>query len=171
MSMLPIRPLLVLALAGLALALPASAAAATYSDTVSGAEYAFTSTDGKFAGTASGSLPGTWNVDVQHTALCLTCSPTATITGGSFSIVTRLNGWPNLVSGTFSGGYVQVTNPGSNCTNQTFAVHGVLSGVHSLLGGNGSGVFDVQLTHYRFPLFGSCITYGATVAGTLGVTL
>jgi hypothetical protein len=164
------RPLLVLAFAALALLVPVSAAAGAYSDTVRGAEYFATSTDGKFAGTASGALPGSWNADVQHTALCLSCSPTATVTGGSFSLVTRLNGWPNVVSGRFSGGYVQVTNPGLNCTNQAFTVHGVLSGVHSLFGGNGGGVFDVQLTHYRTLLFGSCITYGATVAGTLGLT-
>ena len=165
-----IRPLLVLAITILVLLGPASAAAGTSSDTVKGGEYFFTSTDGKFAGTASGALPGTWNADVQHTPLCLSCSPTATVTGGSFSLVTHLNGWPNVVSGSFSGGYVQVTNPGLNCTNQTFAVHGVLSGVHSLFGGNGGGVFDVQLTHYRYSVFGSCITYGAAVAGTLAVT-
>jgi hypothetical protein len=173
MLMTSIRAVLVLAFAAAALLVPATAVAAgTYSDTVTGVEYFATSTDGKFAGSASGSLAGTWNADVQHTALCITCTPTATITGGSFSLVTRLNGWPTVVSGSFSGvgGYVQVTSPGLGCTNQTFLVHGVLAGVHSLFGGNGSGSFDVQLTHYRTMLFGSCVTYGATVAGTLGLT-
>src|SRR5439155_22136808 len=97
-------------------------------------------------------------------------STSATVTGGGCGLVTRLTGWPNVVSGSFSGGYVEATNPGPNCTNQTFAVHGVLSGVHSLFGGKGGGTFDVQLTHYRTLLFGSCVTYGATVAGTLGLT-
>ena len=65
----PRRLLILLAAAFVLLVAPATAAAAqTYSDTISGYEYAFTSTDGKFAGTASGALPGTWNADVQHTS-------------------------------------------------------------------------------------------------------
>jgi hypothetical protein len=63
-----------------------AAAATTYTDTISGYEYYATSTDGKFAGTASGPLPGSWVADVQHTPLCLSCATTATITGGSFSL-------------------------------------------------------------------------------------
>lgn len=151
---------------------PATAAAAqTYGDTVSGYEYAFTSTDGRFAGTASGALPGPWNADVQHTPLCLSCTPTATITGGSFSLATTHNGLPALVSGAFVGGTVQVTNPGSNCTNQTFAVDGILGNVGWWSSGSGSGRFTVTLTHYRHSVFGRCVTYGASVRGTLSLTL
>jgi hypothetical protein len=120
--------LIILLVAALAvLVAPATAAAAQiYSDTVSGYEYAFTSMDGRFAGTASGALPGAWNADVQHTRLCLSCTPTATVTGGSFSLATTHNGFPALVSGAFVGGTVQATNVGSNCSNQTFAVKGIL---------------------------------------------
>lgn len=151
---------------------PATAAAAqTYSDTISGYEYAFTSTDGKFAGTASGALPGSWNADVQHTPLCLSCTPTATITGGSFSLATTHNGLPALVSGVFVGGTVQVTNVGSNCSNQTFAVNGILGKVGWWSSGRGSGIFRATLTHYRRSVFGSCFTYGASVRGTLSLTL
>ena len=83
-----------------ALVAPAAATGATsYTDTVSGYEYYATSTDGKFAGTASGALPGSWNTDVQHTALCIGCSTTATISGGSFQLATTLNSTAGLVTG------------------------------------------------------------------------
>jgi hypothetical protein len=141
-------------------------AAQTYNDTISGYEYAFTSTEGRFAGTASGALPGLWEANVRHTPLCLSCTPTATITGGSFSLATG----SRLVSGTFTGGTVQVTNVGSNCTNQTFAVNGVLGRVGWWSGGSGTGIFSATLTHYRHRIFGSCISYAASVNGTLSLT-
>src|SRR5919204_904944 len=140
-----------------------AAAAQSYSDTISGHEYYFTSTDGRFAGTAFGTLPGSWNADVRHTPLCLSCSPTATITGGSFALATTHNGSLAVASGTFVGGTVQVMNVGSNCTEQTFAVRGILGSVGWWFGGSGTGTFSVTLTHYRRSLFGSCVTYGASV--------
>lgn len=150
---------------------PAQAAASsTYSDSLSGYEYWASSTDGKFAGTASGSLPGSWNADVQHTALCLSCAPTATITGGSFSLSTVIHYVPTLVTGRFTGGTVQVINSGTNCSNQTFAVNGILGGVGTWWSGSGNGTFTVTLTHYRHYVFGSCVAYGASVTGSLAVT-
>ena len=168
-----LQRLIILLAATLALmvATPTAIAAQTYSDTVSGYEYAFTSTDGKFGGSASGSLPGAWNADVQHTPLCLSCTPTATITGGSFSLATTHDGAPALVSGDFVGGTVQVTNAGANCTFQKFAVNGILGNVGWWTSGNGSGTFNVTLTHYRRSIFGRCVTYGASVRGTLSLTL
>jgi hypothetical protein len=166
------RRLIILLAALVLLVAPATAVAAqSYSDTISGYEYAFTSTDGKFAGTASGALPGSWNADVQHTQLCLSCTPTATITGGSFSLATVHNGVPALVSGAFVGGTVQVTNVGANCSNQTFAVNGILGHVGWWSSGSGSGVFRATLTHYRHSILGRCITYGASVRGTLSLSL
>jgi hypothetical protein len=141
-------------------------AAQTYNDRISGYEYAFTSTEGRFAGTASGALPGAWEADVRHTPLCLSCTPTATITGGSFSLATG----SGLVSGMFTGGTVQVTNVGSNCTNQTFRVYGVLGGVGWWSGGSGTGIFSATLTHFRHRIFGSCVSYAASVNGTLSLT-
>ena len=166
------RRLTILLVAALAvLVTPATAAAAqTYSDTISGYEYAFTSTDGKFAGKASGMLPGSWNADVHHTPLCLSCTPTATITGGSFSLATTHNGFPALVSGAFVGGKVRVTNVGSNCSNRTFAINGILDNVGWWSSGGGSGTFIATLTHYRHSVFGSCVTYGASVKGKLSLT-
>jgi hypothetical protein len=159
------RTVLVAALAVLALALPSTAAAQTVSDTLTGYEYAYTSTDGRFTGTATGSQPGAWNADIRHTQLCLTCTPTATITGGSFSLVTS-----SLVVGSFTGGTVQVLNPGAGCTNQTFAVRGTLGRVGRWSAGTGRGTFSVTLTHYRRSILGHCTTYGAKVAGTLSLT-
>ena len=167
------RRLLILLAAALALLVaPAIAAAAqTYNDAISGFEYAFTSTDGRFACTGSGALPGSWNADVQHTPLCLSCTPTATITGGSFSLATTHNGLPALVSGAFVGGTVQVTNVGASCSNQTFAVNGILGDVGWWSSGSGSGTFTATLTHFRQSILGHCVTYGASVRGTLSLTL
>jgi hypothetical protein len=165
------RMLLVFALAALALCAPVGALAAqTYNDTVSGFEYFATSTEGRFAGTASGALPGNWNADVQHTPLCVSCTPTATITGGSFLLASVLGSSPTVITSTFIGGSVQVLNVGANCTNQTFAVNGALGSVGPWLGGSGNGTFTATLTHYRHSIFGRCITYGASVAGTLTLT-
>lgn len=165
-----VRSITLIALVALALAVPAAALASqTYSDTSSGAEYYFTSTDGRFTGTASGSLPGAWNASVQHTKLCLSCTPTATITGGGMQLATSLHDTPTLITGSFTGGTVQVINKGANCTNQTFAVHGLLSNVGPH-GGNGTGTFNATLTHHRTSILGTCVIYAATVAGTIKLT-
>ena len=163
----PRKTLLAFALGVVALCASASASAAhTYNDTISGYEYYFTSTDGRFAGTASGALPGSWNADVRHTPLCASCTPTATITGGSFSLAATYT----LVTGRFTGGTVQITNPGANCTNQTFDVEGVLRDVGRWYGGSGTGTFSAILTHYRHRLFGICVTYAASVRGAISLT-
>jgi hypothetical protein len=166
-----LRTITLLAVAALALAAPTAALATpTYSDTISGHEYYYTSTDGRFAGTASGALPGGWNANVQHTKLCLSCTPTATITGGSVSLATTLHGIPTLVTGKFTGGTVQVINKGANCTNQTFAVHGILASAGPSYSGHGTGTFTATLTHHRTRILGNCVTYGASVKGSLGLT-
>jgi hypothetical protein len=165
-----LRSITLIAVGILALAVPVAALASqTYSDTSKGAEYYFTSTDGRFTGTASGLLPGAWNANVQHTKLCLACTPTATITGGSFQLATSVHDTPSLVTGSFTGGSVQVINRGANCSNQTFAVHGLLGSVGPS-GGDGSGTFNATLTHHRASIFGTCVIYAATVGGTINLT-
>jgi hypothetical protein len=165
-----LRSITLIAVGILALAGPAAALASqTHSDTSKGAEYYFTSTDGRFAGTASGSLPGAWNANVDHTKLCLSCTPTATITGGSFQLATSVHDTPSLVTGSFTGGSVQVINKGANCTNQTFAVHGLLRDVGPS-GGHGTGTFNATLTHHRISILGTCVIYAATVNGTINLT-
>ena len=164
------RRLILVALVVLAVAAPQSALAATYGDTVSGYEYYATSTDGRFAGTASGSLPGAWNANVQHTALCISCTPTATITGGTFALSTTLHSVPTVVTGKFTGGAINVTNVGTGCTKQTFAIKGKLTHVGPWNQGVGSGTFTATLTHYRHSILGHCITYAASVSGTLSLS-
>jgi hypothetical protein len=130
----------------------AFAAPASVHDSVSGAEYSATATEGRFAGYATGTLPGVWNVDVFHTPLS---GSGATITGGTFTIVGG-----QFVSGRFdNGGAITQTSGFSGCTNQTYNVRDTLN--------NGKGSFNATLTHYRFASGSSCITYGASVSGTV----
>jgi hypothetical protein len=163
---------LMLVLVGLVAGVPAVASAATtHNDSLSGFEYWATSTEGKFTGSASGSLPGYWNAVVDHTPLSLTATPTATITGGSVELATSMADMPALVTGNFlPGGTVQVRDPGYGCKNQTFDVNGDLTNVGTWYSGTGSGSFSAVLTHYRKSVFGSCITYAASVSGSLSVT-
>ena len=164
------RVVLAAAVAAVAIAvLPATAAAqTTYNDQIVGAEIAATSTQGTFVGRARGDLPGAWKAVVQHTPL----SPGGTITGGSFSLWTLFGGAPARVRGNVSGGTITQTNAGAGCTNQTYDVTGTLANVSVASVSNGTGSFAVVLTHYRaaFPFFG-CVTYSASVAGTLSLTL
>ncbi len=169
-GILRIRSLTLVAVGIVALAVPVVALAApAYTDTSKGAEYYFTSTDGRFTGAASGALPGAWNASVQHTKLCLSCTRTATITGGSLQLATRVHDTPSLISGSFTGGTVQVISKGLNCTNQTFAVHGLLGSVGPL-GGHGRGTFNATLTHHRRRILGTCVIYAATVTGRINLT-
>jgi hypothetical protein len=143
---------------------PASAAAAqttpTYTYNVSGAEVYATSTKGRFVGTASGSgATGTWYAEVIHTPL----RSTATITGGSLSMALNQAVPAYTVSGQFSGGSIKRLRDGAYCTNQVYTVNGWLTNVTVTKEGN----FNVTLTHHRRPILGRCVTYSATVNGTL----
>jgi hypothetical protein len=151
-----------------ALATPEVAAAATtYSDSVYGFEYSATSTQGKFAGTAYGALPGAWAATVNHTQL----SPSGTVTSGSMSLKTVLNGASTQVDGDITGGEVVRTNPGATgCVNQYYAVNLVLEDVGPNGTGGGTGSFGGTLTHYRHSVFGTCVTYSATISGSLALT-
>jgi hypothetical protein len=160
----PFRWGLLAALVGIVLALAPAAAAATYTDSVSGIEIFATSTQGIFTGTASGDLPGRWQVTVNHTPL----SPDATITGGSLNLATTLNGSSTLVTAQLTGGTV-VLAPSSGCTNQQYSINATLGGVGTWYSGSGTGTFTGTLTHYRTSIFGRCVTYSASVTG--GVTL
>lgn len=145
----------------------AFAATSTHTDSVSGAEIYASSVEGGFTGTAAGSLPGVWYFDVIHTPL--SGSPqTATITGGSLDVVGTLNGQGTLVTGTFASGSVTQTGGLTGCTDQTYAVVGSLRGVGpSGTSDHGTGHFDAVLTHYRHDLYGYCLTYSASIAGTV----
>jgi hypothetical protein len=148
-------------------AVPMMVMAATYTDSLRGTEYYATSTEGRFAGTATGALPGSWYIDVFHTPL----SPNATITGGTFSLGTVMNGQPTKITGNFAKGTVTQTSGFSGCGNQTYALSGDLVNVGPQ-GSSHSGTgtfFNGVLTHYRYSFYGSCIPYGASVTGTVNL--
>ena len=157
----------VLATAAAFVLAPISATAATtYSDSISGYEYAATSTQGSFAGTASGDLPGYWHATVDHTPL----DPDATITGGDFYLSTYLAGALTTVSGEFAyGGSVTLENTSTGCTNQYYAVKATLDKVRFGAMGGGTGSFSGTLTHYRALVLGHCVTYSAKIAGSLSL--
>ena len=141
------RTLPVLAFAVLALCVPVQALAGqTYGDSISGLEYFATSTDGRFAGSATGRSRHVERRYPPYGPLPF-LQPDGDDTSGSFSVATLST--HTLVTGTFTGGTVQVLNAGANCTNQTFSVDGVLGKVGSWYSGSGNGAFSATLTHYR----------------------
>jgi hypothetical protein len=169
------RPLrfLAVALATVAtLAVPSSAAAAPASTSfaVRGFEYAFTPDVGFFAGySAVGNEGdrGAWNAYVEHDRLGST--PPIYVNGGSFWMATRSPaGTYDWVSGTFvhHGGTITI-DPPANCTNERYLVTGALENVTTSTTAGGTGAFSVTLTHYRASVLGRCITYSASVVGTV----
>src|SRR3954454_6218633 len=83
--------------------IPATASAAGYTGTVSGVEYSYSATMGKFAGAASGDLPGVWRATVVHTPL----SPHATITSGDLRLEMTGSGESSAVRAAFRDGTVR----------------------------------------------------------------
>ena len=142
------------------------ATAATYPDSVSGYEYAATSTQGRFAGAAPGGLPGAWSATVDHTPL----GTVATITGGDVYLATYQNGVPALVTGHFTGGTVRQLSGFTGCADQQYAVNGSVGDVGFGSAGTGSGAFAGTLTHHRTKIFGYCVIYSATITGSLTLT-
>jgi hypothetical protein len=162
-----------LAAAAGAFAVPeaALAAPASTSFAVAGSEFAFTSTVGSFAGTGLGNhgdVATFWKATVVHDALGST--PPIFIDGGTVSMSTAGPTGTDTITGSFvyHGGTITQTDPGTNCTNQKYSVAGLLDNVSTTTTSGGSGSFNVTLTHYRarFPFLG-CVTYAATVAGTV----
>ncbi len=146
---------------------PASAiAATTYSDSISGYEYAATSIQGHFVGIASGALPGVWSVTVDHTPL----GTSATITGADFHLATHLHGLTG-VTGDFTGGTVTQLSGFTGCVNQRYAVNGAVGDLGFGSARSGTGTFVATLTHYRTKVFGHCVTYSASVSGSLSLAL
>jgi hypothetical protein len=159
----------VLAAGGLTSVSGATAAPTSTTFDVVGYEYAFTSTLGCFAGSASGTAgdSGTWNACVRHDPLG--SNPTY-IDGGSVAVATSgLSDLLDAVTGTFvyHGGTITTIDSGAGCTNQQYLVKGSLRDVATTTTSDGSGTFSAILTHYRISLFGACIIYKAKVVGTV----
>ncbi len=127
---------------------------------VSGVEYAATPTVGWFAGGAIAADDfGTWQAMVVHGPLPTNPGGTAPVTGGSFA----LNGQSRDLAGAIDGGLITLLTT-SSCGKQTYSVTGHLTLAPS---GIGDAAFGMLLSHYRLRLFGRCITYGATVQGSV----
>lgn len=87
------------------------------------------------------------------------------------SLATVLNGASTRVDGHITGGQVVRTNPGTTgCTSQSYAVRLALGSVGPNGTGGGTGSFGGTLTHYRHSVFGTCVTYSATINGSLTLT-
>ena len=142
-------------------AVPAVAfATTTVTYGVSGFEYAATTTAGSFAGAAAAPDDlGTWRATVLHGALPGNPGGTAPVTGGTFA----LDGHTRDLTGGMDGGTITLLTT-SGCGRQTYSVTGHLT---LAPGGTGDASFAMFLTHYRLSLFGRCITYGATVQGSV----
>ena len=148
-----------------------AAAAATYVDSLTGVEVAASSSEGTFVGTATGQLPGAWQAVVDHGPLPKTVGGTAAITSGSFAVATVLAGHPAVVEGTLdqNGTGITMLSAGARCRKQRFSIVDGLSGVGAG-GGSGTGTVSAVLTHYRTGIFGHCVTYAASVSGSISLT-
>ena len=154
--------LMIAGFAGALALIPATALAATnYHEAISGIETGYPySTDtcpapdsvSPFAGTAQGTLTGTFQIAVCHTPL----NPNAEILGGTFAV----SDGTTTVTGQFaSGGTVTLIDQsviGTACT-QTYAVRGDLLP---------AGSFTGTLVHYGIWNGSSCNVFFATVTGT-----
>jgi hypothetical protein len=148
---------IVAACAAVLLGAGSASAAAGETYTLKGAEYRFSSTSGSFAGSArEGRSVGSFDAVVTHTVL----APNATITpGGSFSVVTR----DGRITGRFTGGSITQLDGFAGCQDQHYAVRG------DLLTAGGGGEFRSTLTHHRTQLGSHCVSWFASVTGTVTV--
>src|SRR5437879_1973580 len=151
---LTIAASLSLALVGVP-AMTLAATQVTYA--VSGVEYAATTTVGSFAGVALATDDyGTWRATVVHDALPTLVGHSSWIDGGAFA----LDGKVRDLAGSFDyhGGTITLLTT-STCGKQTYGVYGSLN--------SATATFGAVLTHYRIWLWGHCITYAATVKGSV----
>jgi hypothetical protein len=144
-----------------------TALAATVSSqySVNGYEYYATSTQGRFAGTATGNTgdSATWRAVINHSPL----TTAATITGGYADLATSRF---VAIHGTFASGTVTLVSQEPGCGTQTYRVTGSLVNVtrsdRPIVGTAG---FQAVLIHYRTSVFGSCLVYSARVSGVIDI--
>ena len=145
---------------GLGLAPSTVLAAGTYSESIFGIETGFNPSpascqrneQSSFAGTAIGTLNGTFQISVCHTPV----APNAMITGGTYTVTNQAT---TLTGNFVPGGSVTpvgLSNSGALCV-QKYAVSGRLTP-----GGDFGGI----LTHVGFAANGSCSVFIAFITGT-----
>jgi len=139
---------------GLVVALSSVAAAQVVTYEVAGIQTGVAEDFSSFAGVGAsddGDVAA-WEADIERVDLIA-------ITGGVF----QLHGVLRDLSGVFTGGTIAAL-PGGTCRMEKFAVTG------NLTLDDGSGVFEVILTHYGIRIGGRCFLYFATVQGTVTFT-
>jgi hypothetical protein len=124
---------------------------------IEGVEIAATRTAGTFVGKGDGLDAVVWKAVVRHRPLSGR-TPVA-VTGGAFAIALRTR----RLTGTLAGGRIALATSDRGCGRQRYDVTGRLERV----GGAGTGSLAARLTHHRKRLLGRCITYAATVTGTV----
>jgi hypothetical protein len=134
-----------------ALAAPVAASASPAIDAIVGVELASAniSTTGNFAGLATGQIPGLWTATVMHQPLSNTTVP---VTGGTFTLKAVTG---TTIDGVIEGGSITPNGPSTGCVNVTFTISVTMN----------VGSFSGVLTHYRTSLFGTCLTYSASITG------
>jgi hypothetical protein len=162
-----------------------SVAATEHTTVVSGFEMYATSSQGRFSGTATGQgangVSGGWSIVVDHSSLdpCFRMKlgePCAVVYDGGFSLA-ETSPTIQLITGQFDSpgavrapqtNQLQLLNRGDNCTDQVFKITDGLSNVGT--GSQRSSVgssFVGYLWHHQRSFWGRCITYAATVQGTV----
>ena len=157
------------AAAGMLAAAQVTAVAATdATDAITGVEVSASSSQGTFVGTAGGDLPGAWRAVVRHAALPRRVGAHAAITGGTFALSTVVGGDPVTVKGSFRRNARGITllDAGSGCHNQVYRIRDRLTRL-GISTRDGKGSLTARLTHYRLRILGHCITYSASVSGTV----
>ena len=140
---------------GLVVALSSVAAAQVVTYEVAGIQTGVAEDFSSFAGVGAsddGDV-AVWEADIERVDL-------TAITGGVF----QLHGVLRDLSGVFTDGTIAAL-PGGTCRMEKFAVTG------DLTVDDGSGVFEVILTHYGVRIGGRCFLYFATVEGTVTFAL
>jgi len=142
---------------------------ATLTDTIAGFETRFAEVSpgieaSTFLGGAAGDLPGPFRAVVTHTPL----APGGTIIddGADRDFWLRPVDRPGRTRlvGEFTGGSITPVSAEPGCGRQTFAVDADLT--LRMGSRTGTGTVDALLTHFRFALFGQCVTFFARVNGT-----
>jgi hypothetical protein len=147
-------------------------AAAAGTDTVAGVE--INANPATFIGSATGSFPGQWKAVILHGELSSTTP--AAIYGGSFCLGTLSLSWTGITcsgsvaSGSLdNGGTITFTGASSSdaCPAQTYyAISDTLT-ITAGVTGSARGEVRATLTHYNANVWGTCITFAASVEGTV----
>ena len=114
---------------------------------------------------AAGSWGG-WRASIEHSGVI---SPSGWISGGSAELILADT---STIRATVAGGSVTlVAGSETECAAMTHQVVGSL--VDVIRGGRstvGTGTLTATLVHHRTWLFGRCLTYSASVDGTITLT-